>query len=321
MLSNIKYDIRNTFYMGLDKLTNTPHEIKFELTYKCDKKCSFCFNQNVEKTTRELEAQQVISLLNKIQREGIKRIRFTGGEPLLRNDITEIINYAKNVGLIVKINTNGTRHELTEFIGSRCDEILLSFHELKDSKQIMYFAQNTKPALLNLNTIATKENIHNFKEFERIAGRIKPNCWYWTYPIPMNDELIDWIHIKMLAQNLGSSLLNCRGIRFPLCQLNSLEMQYIQGCRNCGPHDHLVVTPDGGLRICNSLSINIGNIEDNITNVWQSHPLVQNIKRKKMLPSKCLACTKLNQCLGGCRLSAYNHTGSLYGKHPLAVTK
>ena len=85
-----------------------PVELQIELTQRCNYNCGFCFNQNVQGPGKELGLEQVKKVVDKAGEAGIERVRFTGGEPLLRDDIFQILEYAKGKGLYVLLNTNAS---------------------------------------------------------------------------------------------------------------------------------------------------------------------------------------------------------------------
>ncbi len=74
-----------------------------ELTSRCNLNCGFCVSMDdrVEKTTEE--AKTIINNLD----PSIKRVVFTGGEPLLRKDLPELLLYARQKGYETKVHTNG----------------------------------------------------------------------------------------------------------------------------------------------------------------------------------------------------------------------
>ena len=47
-------------------------------------------------------------VLENIASDGISRVRFSGGEPLLRNDLPQLVSFAKNLGLFISLNTNAS---------------------------------------------------------------------------------------------------------------------------------------------------------------------------------------------------------------------
>ena len=105
----IKNKTSDDFYTGLYQLADKrqfPLRILFELTYACNFSCIHCYNV-VEEKKRELNTAQVKEVLNQLQKSGSFHIGFTGGEPLIRKDIFEILDYAKSLGFCITILTNG----------------------------------------------------------------------------------------------------------------------------------------------------------------------------------------------------------------------
>ena len=85
----------------------------FNVTARCDSACGFCFgpetiidNQklitNAEKSTVVLK-----KIIKKLYKNGTRVLVFTGGEPLLRQDIWELIEFAKRLGMFTALHTNG----------------------------------------------------------------------------------------------------------------------------------------------------------------------------------------------------------------------
>jgi len=316
------YKILDLAYMAEDRLTNKPPEIKIELTHKCNNSCPFCFNKNISSKSTELESKDIFNLLKRIKNSGIRRVRFTGGEPLAKDDFFDILDYAKSLGLIIKLNTNGDliNQKNIKKIIDYCDDILFSLHDFKSNNipEIIKKAQYIKSScIVRMYTIATKENISHFEEFAKIINQIKPDIWYWGYPIPTKKEMIGWGDILNLAQKIKKSGINCKGIRFPLCNIKKDMEKYIKGCKNCGPYDHLVVAPNGDIHLCNSFDKKLGNINDDLLEIWRNHNLVKKFRYHDMLPNTCKTCKKMLKCFGGCRYSAYINSGSLKSKHPL----
>jgi len=85
-----------------------PFSIMFELTYKCNFKCPHCYLGKPQKLKKkELTTNQVKKVLDDLAETGVYRIGFTGGEPLLRKDIFEILDYANKKGFRFGLLTNG----------------------------------------------------------------------------------------------------------------------------------------------------------------------------------------------------------------------
>lgn len=95
------------------KTLDIPREVMIEIEPKCNLNCKFCFNKNsFAEKGRDIENKLTMEFVKKIIDNafisGIKRIRFTGGEPLLRKDIWELAEYVKSKDMELRLNTNGT---------------------------------------------------------------------------------------------------------------------------------------------------------------------------------------------------------------------
>ncbi|MCX7716760.1 MAG: radical SAM protein, partial [Endomicrobia bacterium] len=87
---------------------NIPLYTFFELTYKCNLKCIHCYIPEKLKNTQEMDTPTVKKIIFDIANLGGMFIIFTGGEPLLRKDIFELINFAKKLNFVVILFTNGS---------------------------------------------------------------------------------------------------------------------------------------------------------------------------------------------------------------------
>lgn len=83
-----------------------PLAVRLQVTNRCTLKCKYC---NLWKTdSKELTLGEIFSLLDELALLGTKRISFSGGEPLLREDIAEIFSYCRFRGMYPEMNCNGT---------------------------------------------------------------------------------------------------------------------------------------------------------------------------------------------------------------------
>ncbi|MBL7069705.1 MAG: radical SAM protein [Candidatus Omnitrophica bacterium] len=89
----------------------SPIKAMFELTYRCNLKCRHCYvvpPKDEERGTKELTTKEVFLILDQLAAAGCLNLGFTGGEPFLRNDIFDILRYAKTKGFNIIVLTNGT---------------------------------------------------------------------------------------------------------------------------------------------------------------------------------------------------------------------
>ncbi len=98
---------------------------QFAITNRCPWNCLYC---NVENTTREeCSTGEAIRIIDDLARAGVIRLHLVGGEPMLRDDLGEIIGFAKQRGLYVTMATSGIRiPQLFEQV-KETDLFLMSF--------------------------------------------------------------------------------------------------------------------------------------------------------------------------------------------------
>lgn len=115
-------DLKNKARLALSvlryKLTGrrTPVAVAWLITGRCNLNCLYCKWKD-ERTSGELDTATVKGLIDQMHDAGVRLISFTGGEPLVRGDMGEIIRYVKRRGLVCKLNSNGM------LVESRLDDL------------------------------------------------------------------------------------------------------------------------------------------------------------------------------------------------------
>ena len=87
--------------------------IDFELTSKCNLRCEFCFGPENGCDIFDLPTEVWFQAIDYFWERGVKAIVFTGGEPTLRTDLYQIVSYAKQLGFMTILSTNGRQHNET----------------------------------------------------------------------------------------------------------------------------------------------------------------------------------------------------------------
>lgn len=104
-MNNINFDFEKHHFLGeLPESLDNPITITLQTTRKCNLHCIYCSEdkQLSEPSTEELE-----NFVDKVK--NVKRVIVSGGEPLLRSDVFEILQRLKDQEHIVVLATNGTR--------------------------------------------------------------------------------------------------------------------------------------------------------------------------------------------------------------------
>ena len=117
-----------------------------EVSSRCDMDCGFCFSfWREQDLAQEMDTEEVIQCLEYLRSRGLEAINFTGGEPLLRGDIDELLQFAHDSGLTTVLSTNGTLlaeklpyiADYLDFVNLPLDSVLPDVHnQMRPTKAV-----------------------------------------------------------------------------------------------------------------------------------------------------------------------------------------
>lgn len=163
---------------------SAPSKVYFELTRKCNLRCKTCYNSAGTAIKKEIAKNKIFEILNELSSAGTFEVRFTGGEPTIREDFLEITKHAHDLGFFVSVGTNGIwADEYLKKIGdSEINMIIISLEggeKINDHirgkgsfkkaiRSIKYLSQNTDK-ILRINTTIGKYNVNEIETVVKIA--------------------------------------------------------------------------------------------------------------------------------------------------------
>jgi radical SAM protein with 4Fe4S-binding SPASM domain len=113
--------------------TNTPFSVKLELTTVCNLKCKYCYMRGAKNTM--IRGKQWVDVLERLRKLGVVRLELTGGEPLLHEDLPQIIKAVDGMGFDTTICTNGAlidRSFTKTLQRSRNVDVRISYHSVDE---------------------------------------------------------------------------------------------------------------------------------------------------------------------------------------------
>lgn len=161
--------------------------LRISVTYKCNLNCSYCHKEGQLKAKKELSLDRIEKIMEAAKEIGIKKIKITGGEPLLRKDIIDIIRIIKKNnfedislvtnGLLLKQYAKQLKESGLDRLNIGCDSLNLAF--LKNKNNIIGSLKAAKEVGLTpikINMVVLKgindNEIHKMIEFARENGAI-----------------------------------------------------------------------------------------------------------------------------------------------------
>ncbi len=314
---------------------SAPLRMDLALTFRCQNNCVHCYAGGPHQT-EELATEQWKAVIDRLYDIGVFIATFTGGEPTLREDLPELLQYAQNKGIVTGLVTNGRRLkdkdyvEALEKVGLDFVQITLESHEPKvhDSitgakgswKETVEGIKNVVPTKIYLttNTTLNKYNASNFLEtvdFIKkldVAGFGCNSLIYSGKASKISDkfavstgtlkELLPRVHDK--ANQLGLKFLWYTPTQY--CSFDPVSLGL--GVKSCtAALVNMCVGPNGDVYPCQSYFEGLGNIlEDLWQDIW-NHPLAVSIRRREYAEPKCKDCPQLQICGGGCPLELQNN--------------
>jgi len=170
-------------------------KIKIHSNSTCNLKCKFCYyGDSACIKEKDPSLNKIKSWLKKAYKLGARDVDFCGGEPTLRNDFPEILEYSQNLGYrIISVTTNGLKMADLKYtqmlINSGLNDVLFSLHgynaETHDSltcvpgsfKKIIKAIKNVKKTgtILRINSTVNKENYKDLEKFARLICKLQPD--------------------------------------------------------------------------------------------------------------------------------------------------
>jgi AdoMet-dependent heme synthase len=343
-----------------------PYVISWNLTYRCNLACEHCYldaggaprvdTENFADRS-ELGTDECFRVIDDIAAFAPECVTIlTGGEPLLRRDILDIVRRAADRGLWVVVGTNGVR--ITENVARRLSEagargLSLSLDALDPDRHDRFRKvrgawRNTVEGAEILNRtglpfiVQTTAGAHNLDELDAIADfahdRLAARVWNLYFLVPTGrgqfvsdmtpaqyDEVLAALY-RIQRKYDRRMLVNAKCaphyIKTVLehADADSAVRTYSGGAGGCPAGTHYMgIRPNGDVTPCPYLPVFGGTLRDSsLADLWRSSELFVDIRRRASLGGRCGGC-EMNAHCGGCRARAYGMTGDLMAEDPLCT--
>ena len=317
----------------------------WELTYACNLACIHCLSSSGRRDPRELSTQECKAVIDELQRMQVFYVNIGGGEPTIRPDFWELVDYATEHNVGVKFSTNGvkiTPDVAEQLASSDYVDVQISLDgataEVNDRVRGEGSYETAMRAMTNLaaagfegfkiSVVVTRENVGQLDAFKAIADefgaqlritRLRPSgrgadVWDELHPTAAQQrELYDWLLARGDDVLTGDSFFHLAGFGESLPGLNL-----------CGAGRVVcLIDPIGDVYAC-PFTIHeeflAGNVRDEggFAHVWRESDLFVEL-RQPQSGGACESCSAYDSCRGGCMAAKFFTGLPLDGPDPECV--
>ncbi len=328
---------------------NIPMWLLAELTYACPLQCPYCSNplQLPASRKQELSTEQWLSVMRQARELGAVQLGFSGGEPLVRQDLLELMQEAGRMGFYCNLITSAlgmTAEKVRQFRDAGLNHIQISFQGADEETNARFggsdsFAHKlamTREVIaqgipLGLNFVLHRHNIHQVTPFLELAHELGAefvelaNTQYYAWALHNRDQLMPSREQLQEGEDATNRFREKHGERM---KVFFVAPDYYDDrpkrCSNGWGTTFLTVTPEGDVMPCQSAGVIEGltfpNVkQDSLHDIWHHSDLFNRFRGTSWMKEPCASCPEKEIDLGGCRCQAYLLTGDERATDPVCA--
>lgn len=315
-----------------------------ELTYACPLQCPYCSNPvNFARRGRELDTDEWLRVLRQGRALGAAQLGFSGGEPLVRRDLEQLIREARRLGYYTNLITSAVGMDADRVAALReagLDHVQISFQAgaaaandaiagsaVFEHKRAMARAVKAAGFPLVLCFVLHRDNLEQVGDMLRLAVELEADyvelatVQYYGWALLNRERLLpsrDQLARAELAVEVHRR-------RFP----DSPKVFYVvpdyhegrpKACMNGWGRVFLAVAPDGTALPCHAaaeLPLTFPNVrERDLEWIWRHSPAFNRFRGEGWMREPCRSCPQRTKDHGGCRCQAYLLTGEAENADP-----
>jgi len=318
-----------------------------ELTHACPLSCSYCSNPlELTKRSAELATADWHRVLDEAADLGVLQSHFSGGEPLLRRDLVELVGHASSLGMYTNLVTSAiglSRPRAQALREAGLDHVQVSIQAdepvLSDRLAgISSFDKKIEAARLvkelgwplTLNVVLHRQNIDRVEAIlgwveELGADRVElANTQYYGWALANRSALLPSREQLENAEKVTRAFRErLRDRTDVIYVIPDYYSRYPKPCMGGWGDRQLVIGPEGNAWPCLSaheLPLPKANVrEHDLEWIWHSSPMFTAFRGTDWMSDPCRSCERREVDLGGCRCQAFQLTGDMTRTDPVCV--
>jgi len=317
-----------------------------ELTHRCPLHCMYCSNPlQLAAANTELRGEDWCRVFGEAACMGVLHVHFTGGEPLARADLEELVASAHGAGLYTNLITSGLglqRERLERLVRSGLDHIQISFQDSRADRSERLAGTKSHEHKVELagwvrehrvaftaNLVVHRENLDHLEEMVLFLEGLGPerieiaHTQYYGWALKNRDALMPTaaqLENALRVVETARSRLKGR-IRIDSV-LPDYHAQFPKACMGGWGRRMMLITPSGEVWPCHAAGVIPGLVFDNVREkslpaIWTESAAFQKFRGESWMQEPCRSCERRTEDFGGCRCQAFLLTGDAAATDPV----
>ena len=317
-----------------------------ELTHRCPLHCVYCSNPlALQKAAVELSTEDWTRVFREAAKLGVLHVHLTGGEPLARSDLAELITGARRAGLYSNLITSGiglSEKRLTALVEVGLEHIQLSFqgsqeeladeiagahshaHKLQLGKLIRQFK-----VAFTVNVVVHRQNLDRLAEFISLAEDLGAdrleiaNVQYYGWALRNRDMLLPTREqVEQSQETVAAAQARLAGRMRIDYVAPDYYARYPKACMGGWGRRLMLIDPAGQALPCHAAGVIHGMKFDNVREhslewIWNESSAFQRFRGESWMPEPCRTCERRSEDFGGCRCQAFLLAGDAAATDPV----
>lgn len=316
-----------------------------EVTHRCPLHCVYCSNPlQMTAAKSELATEDWVCVFQQAAKLGVLHLHLTGGEPLARPDLTQLVSAASQTGLYTNLITSGlgmTETRLQELVAAGLDHIQLSFQDAHEASADWIAGTKAHARKLDLsrvirqqrvaftvNLVVHRQNLDHLDETIRFLETLQPDrmeiahvqYYGWalqnrTALMPTREQVDKALLVVAEAQKRTAGKIRIDSV------VPDYYARYPKACMGGWGRQLILIDPAGRALPCHAAGVIPGLSFDNVKDhslewIWKESPAFQKFRGEAWMPEPCRSCDRRKEDFGGCRCQAMQLLGDAAATDP-----
>jgi len=330
------------------RILNQPTTLLAEITYRCPLHCPYCSNPlEMTRAEAELSTSDWKRVFTEARNLGVLQLGLSGGEPLVRKDLEELVAHARSEGMYSTLVTSGlglTRNRAQSLKEAGIDHVQISFQDsdtqsaehiagIRSVKQKRTAAELVRELDLafSVNVVLHRQNLDHLNDIIEMAAAMGAdrlelaNTQYYGRALKNRAALLPTREQVEASKAVAEAALKkYRGKMQILYVLPDYYETYPKACYGGWGNVYILVTPDGRALPCHGAtqipSLSFVNVrEQPLDWIWQHSPIFNAFRGDSWMKEPCRTCSRKNLDFSGCRCQAFALTGDATNPDPVCT--